>query len=210
MRLAIFGAGRFGREVAPLALRGGATNDVVFVVSEPTERQVNGVPVLAFDELLSPAHRDRRVFIAIANPADRRQIASECDAAALQFSSIIASSHVGFDYSTVGDGTVFCDFTMLLCNSTVGKHFHCNVYSYVGHDCTIGDYVTFAPRVSLNGWTVVEDDVYIGTGAVFREGTPENPLRIGKGAVIGMGAVVTKSVPSGVTVVGNPARPLVK
>lgn len=36
------------------------------------------------------------------------------------------------------------------------------------------------------------------------------PLRIGKGAIVGMVAVVTKDVPAGVTVIGNPARPLVK
>ena len=32
---------------------------------------------------------------------------------------------------------------------------------------------------------------------------------IGAGAVVGMGAVVTKSVPAGATVIGNPAAPLV-
>ena len=68
--------------------------------------------------------------------------------------------------------------------------------------------MTLAPRVCINGNTVIEDDVYVGTGAILRQGTPDKPLRIGKGAVIGMGAVVTKDVAPGETVVGNPARPL--
>ncbi len=41
---------------------------------------------------------------------------------------------------------------------------------------------------------------------MIKQGTPNQPLVIGQGAVVGMGAVVTKSVPAGVTVVGNPAR----
>ena len=88
----------------------------------------------------------------------------------------------------------------------IGTHFHANIYSYVAHDCVIGDYVTFAPRVSCNGNVHIEDDVYIGTGAVIEQGTPDKPLVIGKGATIGMGAVVTKDVPPGAVVVGNPAR----
>ncbi len=48
---------------------------------------------------------------------------------------------------------------------------------------------------------VIEDDVWIGIGAIVLKGT-----RIGPGARIEAGAVVTRDVPSGCTVAGNPAQ----
>jgi acetyltransferase-like isoleucine patch superfamily enzyme len=85
-----------------------------------------------------------------------------------------------------------------------------NLYSYVEHDSLICDYVTFAPRVICNGNVHTEDHVYIGAGAVIKQGLPGAPLVIGRRAVIGMGAVVTKSLAPGVTVVGNPTRLMVR
>jgi acetyltransferase-like isoleucine patch superfamily enzyme len=49
---------------------------------------------------------------------------------------------------------------------------------------------------------VIEDDVWIGIGAIILKG-----VRIGRGARIGAGAVVTKDVAAGVAVAGNPAKP---
>jgi acetyltransferase-like isoleucine patch superfamily enzyme len=89
--------------------------------------------------------------------------------------------------------------------SVIGRHFQANVFSHVSHDCVIGDFVTFSPRVSCNGWVHIEDDVFVGAGAIIRNGSPERRLSIGRGAVIGMGAVVTRDVPPMSTVIGLPA-----
>lgn len=72
----------------------------------------------------------------------------------------------------------------------------------------IGNFVTFAPNVHCNGRVVIEDHAYIGTGAIIRHGSPDRPIVIGEGAVVGMGSVVTKSVAPYTTVFGNPAKPL--
>lgn len=57
----------------------------------------------------------------------------------------------------------------------------------------------------IKGKVVIEDYAWIGTGAMILPG-----VTIGKGAVIGARAVVTKSVAPSEIVVGNPARPIMK
>ena len=101
---------------------------------------------------------------------------------------------------------ILCPFTTITSNTKIGKGFHANIYSYVAHDCIIGDYVTFAPSVKCNGNVHIEEHAYIGTGAIIKQGTPEKPIVIGKGAVVGMGAVVTKSVKPGDVVFGVQSR----
>jgi acetyltransferase-like isoleucine patch superfamily enzyme len=117
-----------------------------------------------------------------------------------------AANVVVMDDVQIGPGAVLCPFVTLTSNIRIGQQFHANLYSYVEHDCVIGDFVTFAPGVQCNGNVVVEDHAYIGAGAMLRQGKPGEPLVIGRGALVGMGAVVTRSVTPGTTVVGNPAR----
>lgn len=211
MKYAIFGAGGFGREIAPLLpsspTSGNGDAAVVFAVDspEPDLDRVNGRPLISFEALCSPEHADRAVLVALGDSRLRRQVAERCRAAGLAFGSVQARTHVRYDDVVVGEGAVFCDFTMVTSNARIGEHFQCNIYSYVAHDCVIGDFVTFAPQVCCNGNVHIEDDVYVGTGALIKPG-----VRIGKGAVIGMGAVVTKDVPAHTTVVGSPARPVVR
>jgi serine O-acetyltransferase len=82
----------------------------------------------------------------------------------------------------------------------------------VNRDCIIGSNVTLFNGVVLGrkdtitadgrttAYPVVENDVWIGAHAVIIG------VRIGEGAIVGPGSVVTKDVPPHCVVVGNPAR----
>ena len=210
----IVGAGGFGREVMPvaeqtLAAQGVSDHELVFVVEFGDTAPVNGHRVMTMDDFVASGH-EKHFNIAIAGHAARRRIAQRLVEADARPFSIVAPNAVRLAGNQVGEGAILCPFSMVTSNARIGRFFHLNIYAYVAHDCVVGDFVTFAPGVMCNGNVHVEDNAYIGTGVVIREGAPGKPTVIGEGAVVGMGAVVTKSVPPHTTVIGNPAAPMPK
>ena len=212
MRLfGVYGAAGCGRGVMPLVR---ATlpegTEAVFIDDGDHPDHVNGQRCLTWQAFLDRPATARAVCIAIAGGAVRQRLAAHCAVAGVGFFSARSENVVIMDEVKIGAGAILSPFVTLTSNIRIGAHFHANIYSYVEHDCIIGDFVTFAPGAKCNGNVVIGDHAYIGTGAILRQGGPGAPLMIGRGAVVGMGAVVTKDVPPGVTVVGNPARPFAK
>jgi sugar O-acyltransferase (sialic acid O-acetyltransferase NeuD family) len=210
-RVAVYGASGFGREVMPLVrsqLAGAAGEpwELVFVDDQPAAATLNGHAVVTYKEWLSQEASSRHIVLAIAASAVREKLAQRCTADGVEFLQVRADNVVLMDEIEMEAGAILSPFVTITSNVKIGRQFHANIYSYVAHDCLIGDFVTFAPGVHCNGNVVVEDHAYVGTGAILKQGKPGAPLVIGRGAVVGMGAVVTKSVAPGTTVVGNPAR----
>lgn len=204
--IGVYGASGFGQEVMPLvrAQYAGESTEIHFI----DDGMPNDGNILSFEDFAALPHAEKLVTITIANSEVREKLAVRCAQAGIGVIEIRAANVMALDNVEVGEGAILCGFTHLTSNLRIGRHFHANIYSYVAHDCIIGDFVTFAPGVHCNGNVHIEDHAYIGTGAILKQGTPDKPLKIGRGAVIGMGAVVTKDVAAGDVVVGNPARPM--
>jgi sugar O-acyltransferase (sialic acid O-acetyltransferase NeuD family) len=212
----VYGASGCGRGVMPLvrqslAARGIAADDIVFIDDgHHAPPAFNGHPVLSYERFIDADASSRTVVLAIANGQIRERLACRCADDGIRFMDARASNVVIMDDVVVGEGAVLSPFVTLTSNIRIGRHFHANLYSYVEHDCVIGDFVTFAPGVQCNGNVRIEDFAYVGAGAILRQGTPSSPLIIGRGATIGMGAVVTRDVEPETTVVGVPARRLTR
>jgi acetyltransferase-like isoleucine patch superfamily enzyme len=134
---------------------------------------------------------------------------------------------------TVGGGTRIWAFVHILTGARIGKD--CNVcdHAFIEGDVQIGDRVTIKCGVSVWDGMIVENDVFLGPNACFtndkwprskqypaafpktllKEGasmgansTTLPGLTVGRWAMVGAGAVVTRDVPDYALVLGNPAR----
>ena len=214
---AVYGASGCGRSLMPVAvdqlqrIDDQENSQIVFIDDALDEdANVNGYTAMNYAKFKSINSDDKFVLIAIANNSIREKIADKLVQDGISLWTVKGTTTLIMDEVSIAAGAALSPFVTIAANVTIGKCFHANLYSYVEHDCVIGDYVTFAPRVSCNGNIHIHDHAYIGTGAVIKQGTPNKPLVIGRGAIVGMGAVVTKDVPAGAVVIGNPARPLNK
>lgn len=107
---------------------------------------------------------------------------------------------------TIGEDTHIqprCQFSAYKGSISIGRRVEiapaCAFYSY-SHGITSGLPVRTQP-ISTKGGVILDDDVWLGYGVIVLDG-----VRIGKGAVIGAGSVVTKSIQAEAVAAGNPAR----
>lgn len=207
-RVAIIGAGGFGREVLDVIeaviARSPRFAFIGFIDDAPAhlERlEARSAPLLSgFDDpLLEGAH----YIVGIGNPGVRRHMAERADAAGLVPASIRHPTATFGAENQLGDGMVACSHASVTTNITLGRHVHLNLNSTVGHDCVFGDYVTLYPGANISGNVTIGDGVEIGTGACVIQ-----DVTIGEGTIVGAGAVVTRDLPPHVVAVGSPARPI--
>ena len=141
-------------------------------------------PVLYDDRLGRPISEAKgHCLIGAAWPQVRRHIAEQVNLTPYQRGLVL------FPGSRISDDV------------KLGDHTHVGWNAVISHGCKVGSFVNICPGAVLAGEATIEDDVFIGANATLIHGG----ITIGRGAIIGAGAVVLDNVPPGVTVAGVPA-----
>lgn len=207
--LLIVGAGGFGREMYG-AVRESVGYGTEFDVKGFLDVKSNALsgfagypPVVGDPGTYVPGEDD--VFIAaLGNVASRRRCVEALEEKGAKFiSAIHRTATIGPNVS-VGDGSFIAPHVSLTADISIGRHVSVFHSSSIGHDSVLGDFSHVYAQCSVGGAVNVDE------GAVIYPGSVVAPRRkIGAGAVVGAGSAVFVDVDPGVTVLGNPASPLV-
>lgn len=208
-KIAVYGAGGFGREVLLLINQINAHKEEwTFVgffddgISPGT--LVNDYPVLGSLEAANTYSSELHLVIAVGNPHVKRKIVESINNPQIIYPTLIHPSvTIDKKWVTIGSGCIITAGNIITVNITIGEHVIINLSCTIGHDSIINNYCSLMPGVNVSGEVILHENVYIGTGAAII-----NQVMVGKNTIIGAGAVVTKSIPSDCTAVGVPATPI--
>ena len=205
MKLIIYCAGGFGREILDIAHRVNSVSkrwEIITFLDDVLDlgTLVSGVSTQKISDVRRMCEDGNCEFvIANGEPSVRKVLSDKIHdypLATLCDPTVIISAT-----AKVGDGLLVAAYSSIASNAKIGMNVAINTQSVVGHDVEIGDHSVISSMVNIGGGTTVGESSYLGMGAQIKE-----RVKIGSNSIIGMGSIVYKDIPDGVIALGNPAR----
>ena len=210
MRIAIYGAGGLGREVA-----GG-----IYRINKDSKRQWEiigfyddnipvGTPVSHYGKIigdkdaLNAVDEPLALAIAVGDPRVRKLIYDSITNPNISFPNLIAPSFKVLDPETfsIGRGNIIQDNCSATCDVTIGDFNVLNGSDVMGHDDVIGDFNVLMPGVHLSGAVSIGDCNLFGVDSVVLQ-----RIKVGSNITLGAGSVLMTKPKDGFTYIGVPAK----
>ncbi|HLZ17074.1 MAG TPA: acetyltransferase [Cyclobacteriaceae bacterium] len=207
-KLAIYGAGGFGRETAVLIGQINArkqTWEVIGFFDDGIRKndEVDGLKILGNIGDLNAWPHELSVCVAVADPAIRIDLVRRIANRKINFPSIIHPQAITGDLgrNSIGRGSIITAGVILTTGIELGEFSIVNLSSTIGHDVKLGPCSTVMPACSISGNVSIGSRCVLGTGSRIIQG-----ITIGENCMVGAGSVVTKSFGSNLKILGVPAR----
>ena len=208
-KIAIYGAGGFGREIACLLNKIneveltweliGFFDDGISVGTDVSHfgKVLGGIDTLnSYPEKLS-------VVITIGSPKILKLIVSKITNPNIDFPNIIAPTVYFSDPETfrIGKGNIIQKHCSFSCDVTIGDFNVMDGADVFGHDDAIGSYNIFMPAMRISGEVRIGNENFFGVGSIILQ-----QIKIGDNVRLGAGSVLMTKPKSGCLYMGNPAK----
>ena len=207
-KIAIYGAGGFGREVACLIQKINEKTpewDIIGFFDDGIEKGTKneyGVVLGGINEV-NEYPDNLAIAVAIASPKIVEKIVSNITSPKIYYPNIIAPDVIYLDEKnmSIGKGNIICIGCSLSCNVHLGDFNILNGFISIGHDTVIHDYNAFMPDVKISGEVKIGNRNFFGVGSIVLQ-----QLSIGNDTVIGANSLILRKTKDGMTYIGNPAK----
>ena len=209
-KIAIYGAGGFGREMAGAINRINlAGKDQWEIVGFYDDNKPIGTEVSHYGKVLGGINElnavtePQALTIAVGNPSSRKRIFESITNQNISFPNIIAPSFKVLDPETfkIGFGNIIQDNCSATCDVTIGNFNVLNGSDILGHDDAIGNFNVLMPGVHLSGEVSIGDCNLLGVDSVVLQ-----QIKIGNNITLGAGSVLMTKPKDNCTYIGVPAK----
>lgn len=205
-KIAIYGAGGFGKEIYQMIDYINQQNEVWEFVGYFDEflapgTIINGFPVLGGTDTLNDYRESLALAIAIGKPKVVKEIVESICNGNISFPNLI-HPNVKYDlqYNKLGVGNIVCYGCYFTCDIVMGSFNIFNTRVTIGHDTQIGSFNLFQPNVQISGEVKIGDFNFFGVNSCVLQ-----QKKIGNNNILGAGSLLLRNIKHNARYFGNPA-----